>query len=44
MNSLSQLSIHSWNVRGIEEPRKYVLVKDTIRNANANFIFLQETK
>jgi exonuclease III len=44
MNFVSQLSLFSWNVRGMGDSTKCALIKDSIRNANANVICLQETK
>jgi exonuclease III len=44
MNLLPQLSLLSWNVRGMGNARKCYLVKDAIRKAQIDLICLQETK
>jgi exonuclease III len=44
MNLVSNLSLLFWNVRGISDVHKCDLVKDIIRNSNAELICLQETK
>jgi exonuclease III len=34
----------SWNARGLDDPIKYDVVKDTIRESNAFIIYIQEMK
>jgi exonuclease III len=42
--NLGNLSILSWNVRGLDDQNKCSLVKDTVRAAKASIACFQETK
>jgi exonuclease III len=42
--NLGNLSLLCWNVRGISDPSKCVVVKDFIRDVHASIICIQETK
>jgi exonuclease III len=42
--NLENLNILCWNVRGLGDPSKYYVVKETIRSANAVIFCLQEIK
>jgi exonuclease III len=44
MNSISNLSIFSWNVRSLGDDTKCSLVKDVIRSAKVDIIYLQENR
>jgi hypothetical protein len=42
--NLGSLSILCWNVRGLGDQNKCLLVKDTVRAAKTSIIYFQETK
>jgi exonuclease III len=42
--NVGNLSVLCWNIRGLGDSNKYVMVNDTIKEANASILYIQEIK
>jgi exonuclease III len=42
--NLGSLNILCWNVRGLGDPTKFSVVKEVVKESNANIFYFQEIK